>query len=376
MKDQLPIADEDEHNSSEAAWCWWRSAAKFEELAKFKLEMPNLSKITPRIKVLREMERLALIAPEGLDELRHKLLAYRSGDFWMPTGGIRKEEMDIPPVVTLLLVGFHNSGKSSLVNLMYSVLGRSGLIPFAQTSSEDFIFGGAQCVEVDAKWILCVRHEGFEYDRVDESLEELSEWITDGVHHNQLCLRSGDRLSSSKDELGINFLRSSSQFANRRVNYVMVVANVAEIYKALKASDSNPLEALRQLFCSPALRKRNEDPILILTHGDKLSMEDRIDGRLKICEYLGIMETTGVYDIVCITEYGLLAEEFDPISAYALTEAVYRALLMSDRSHLPKRRIWDWAVLVLSFFMCCLGAFFAFLAHFFNKLGQRDKLKL
>ncbi|CAK9145191.1 unnamed protein product [Ilex paraguariensis] len=135
MKDQLPIADEDEHNSSEAAWCWWRSAAKFEELAKFKLEMPNLSKITPRIKVLREMERLALIAPEGLDELRHKLLAYRSGDFWMPTGGIRKEEMDIPPVVTLLLVGFHNSGKSSLVNLMYSVLGRSGLIPFAQTSS-------------------------------------------------------------------------------------------------------------------------------------------------------------------------------------------------------------------------------------------------
>ncbi|CAK9180156.1 unnamed protein product [Ilex paraguariensis] len=217
---------------------------------------------------------------------------------------------------------------------------------------------------------------GFEYDRVDESLEELSEWITDGVHHNQLCLRSGDRLSSSKDELGINFLRSSSQFANRRVNYVMVVANVAEIYKALKASDSNPLEALRQLFCSPALRKRNEDPILILTHGDKLSMEDRIDGRLKICEYLGIMETTGVYDIVCITEYGLLAEEFDPISAYALTEAVYRALLMSDRSHLPKRRIWDWAVLVLSFFMCCLGAFFAFLAHFFNKLGQRDKLKL
>ena len=54
----------------------------------------------------------------------------------------------------------------------------------------------------------------------------------------------------------------------------------------------------------------DEDHMLILTHGDKLSMEDRIDGRLKICQYLGIMETTGVYAIVCITEYGLLAEEF------------------------------------------------------------------
>lgn len=66
----------------------------------------------------------------------------------------------------------------------------------------------------------------------------------------------------------------------------------------------------------------DENPILILTHGDKLSMEDRIDSRLKICEHLGISETAGVYDIVCLTEYGFLADEIDPVTAYALTEAV------------------------------------------------------
>ena len=119
-----------------ATHCWWRSAAKFDECGKMKSEAPqNLSKVTPRLKVLREMERLALVAPEGLDELRHKLFAYRSGDFYVPTGGFEKEEMEIPPVNTILLVGFHNAGKSSLVNLMYSVLGRSGLIPFAKTPS-------------------------------------------------------------------------------------------------------------------------------------------------------------------------------------------------------------------------------------------------
>lgn len=116
-----------------AGHCWWRSAAKFDECAN--LGIQNLSKVTPRLKVLREMERLALVAPEGLDELRQKLFNYRCGDFWVPTGGIKKEEMDIPPLNTILLVGFHNAGKSSLVNLMYSVLGRSGLIPFAETSS-------------------------------------------------------------------------------------------------------------------------------------------------------------------------------------------------------------------------------------------------
>lgn len=72
---------------------------------------------------------------ESLDEVRQKLMSYKSGDFWVPIGGIKKENMDIPPVNTILLVGFHNAGKSSLVNLMYSVLGQSGLIPFAQTSS-------------------------------------------------------------------------------------------------------------------------------------------------------------------------------------------------------------------------------------------------
>lgn len=99
----------------------------------------NLSNLTPRIKVLREMERLALISAEGLHELKHKLLGYRAGDFWLPIGGLKKQDMDIPPTVTILLLGLTNSGKSSFINLMCSVLGRSGLIPFAQTSSGTFI---------------------------------------------------------------------------------------------------------------------------------------------------------------------------------------------------------------------------------------------
>ena len=59
----------------------------------------------------------------------------------------------------------------------------------------------------------------------------------------------------------------------------------------------------------------DEIPLLILTHGDLLSTEERIDGRLKICECLDISETNGVYDIVCLTEYGFLVEESAPVSA-------------------------------------------------------------
>lgn len=95
---------------------------------------------------------------------------------------------------------------------------------------------------------------GFDYDKMSESLEELSSWMNDGVHHNQLCLRSGDYLLR-KDELEVLMSRSSSKFARRRVNCAMVVANVAEIYKSYKAGNYKPLDAIKELYCSPAFKK-------------------------------------------------------------------------------------------------------------------------
>lgn len=142
MKSQLPpSSDEDEDygrtSPASAAYCWWRSTAAFDEYCTSESKLPvNVRSLSRQVRVLREMERLALVAAgDGLDELRQRLLSYRAGDFWIPAGGIPREEMDIPAANTVLLAGFSGSGKSSLINLMYSVLGRAGIIPFAQTSS-------------------------------------------------------------------------------------------------------------------------------------------------------------------------------------------------------------------------------------------------
>nr|XP_016477353.1 PREDICTED: uncharacterized protein LOC107798837 [Nicotiana tabacum] len=377
MRDENFVNQNDEEESR-AMYYWWKSAAKFDECVKFKFEMPNLSKMTPTLKVLREMERLALMSSESLDELRQKLMSYRAGDFWVPIGGINKEDMDIPPLNTIVLVGFHNAGKSSLVNLMYSVLGRSGLIPFAQTSSgiasayTSLIMEEHNVLRSTRSGFCIYDTRGFDYDKVDEGLQELKEWMSDGVHHKKLCSRPGDILPKLDNELE----DASSMFVNRKVNCVMLVANASEIYKSLRVGDLKPLDALKQLFCSPVLKKSSGNPMLILTHGDKLSTEDRIDCRLKICKHLGTSETTGTYDIVCVTEYGLLADEYDPISAYAVTEAVYRALLVSDRAQRVKQKFLDWALFALSWLMCFLAGIFAFLAHVFNVLAQKHKGKL
>lgn len=106
-----------------------------------------------------------------------------------------------------------------------------------------------------------------------------------------------------------------------------------------------------------------------------LSTEDRIISRLRICEYMGISEISGAYDIACLTEQGILPDESDAVTAFALTEAVYRSLMLSDRCHLPKKRFKDWTLLLLSWVMYCIASIFGFLANLFSKFDQKYNLK-
>ena len=142
MRSKIPPADGDGDGDVDGDGCstssissncyWWRMLPEFSACHG---RLPRFSAANARLRVLKELERLALIAGESLDDLRHRLCTYQAGDFWFPAGGIAKNETDIPPVITVLLLGFAGTGKSSLVNLMYSVLGGSGFVPFAQTSS-------------------------------------------------------------------------------------------------------------------------------------------------------------------------------------------------------------------------------------------------
>ncbi|XP_047950065.1 uncharacterized protein LOC125195850 [Salvia hispanica] len=370
MKNHVFSSDEDQSGMARSSsFYWWKSLQEFDENGNFK-NSSDISNLTPRMRVVREMERLAFVSVEGFEDFRHKLQSYRAGDLWLPVGGIKKEEIDIPPVITILLTGLNGSGKSSLINLMYSVLGRSGLIPFAQTSGESSryttMFLEEHNVLRSPRSGLCVYDtRGFDQIRIDEGLDEVSTWMRDGVRHNQPCYRLGDDRK---------FMRlNSSRYVKRRVNCVMVVADLLQIHQAFNSADFKSIEALKSLFHLDCIKNLNENPILILTHGDVLSPEDRIGARLKICEYLGIPETSGAYDVACLTEKGILVEDCDPVTAFALTEAVYRALLQSDRSHLPKRKFVDLIIMFLLWIMSCIATFFAFLAHFFSKFGHHDK---
>ncbi|KAJ4967825.1 hypothetical protein NE237_014526 [Protea cynaroides] len=138
-----PVSLSEEDDNEKPLFYWWRSTEEFNENGELKLNLSRLSSLTPRLKVLREMERSTLIAPEGLDEPRQKLFTYHSGGFYLPTGGISKEEMDILPVITILLVGFFGSGKKLDHKLNRWFSGLLG-VP-----------------EINAKWVLPLRFTEF-----------------------------------------------------------------------------------------------------------------------------------------------------------------------------------------------------------------------
>ncbi|KAG8370481.1 hypothetical protein BUALT_Bualt14G0121300 [Buddleja alternifolia] len=388
MTNHFFLSDEEQNGVQKSAFCWWRTPKEFDENGHFKVEFSDLSNLTPRLKVLREMERLNFIANEGLDDLRHKLLGYKAGDFCMPIGGLKKEDMDVPQAITILLTGLSSSGKSSFVNLMYSVLGRCGLIPFARTSGKSSNYTTMYLEEHNVLRSptsgFCVYDTmGLDQNQMNEGLDEVSTWLFDGVQHNQPCHGLGD-------EQGLNGAtgQDNSRYIKRKVNCVMVVADLSQIHKAFKCDDfkdgAEPSIVVGYGELGPLIPIHHirfdagdENPILILTHGDILNGEDRINGRLKICEYLGIPEASGAYDIPCLTEQGILAEESDPVTAFALTEAIYRALLLSDRTHLPKKKFKDWVILVFSWIMWFLASLFAILADFFSRFGHHNhKLKM
>ncbi|GJR33340.1 hypothetical protein Tco_1109572 [Tanacetum coccineum] len=138
--------------------------------------------------------------------------------------------------------------------------------------------------------LLCSIQQGLDFTRIGECLDEGStvaeRW---GLFHIEPCL-FGEVVADTVFEL------LSDGFVRRKVNYVVMVVDLTDVYKAFFCGgDFKRVLAIKSLFHCPSIRTSKQ---------------------------------------------GILPKKRDPADDYfALTEAFYRAVLQSDRTHSPRRRI-------------------------------------
>lgn len=99
---------------------------------------------------------------------------------------------------------------------------------------------------------------GLDYNQMNEGLEDVLTWISHGVRQNQPCCRPGDEKLGNASALHRPSLGTISRFIRRKVNFAMVVANLAEIHEAFKSGDMKSVDAIRDLFQYPCIQKSSK----------------------------------------------------------------------------------------------------------------------
>lgn len=89
---------------------------------------------------------------------------------------------------------------------------------------------------------------GLDFNRIEEGLEEVTRWMTNGVRHNQPC-RFGE------DDKDVSLGSNPDGFVKRKVNYTVVVADLTDVYKAFFCGgDFKPILAIKSLFHCPSIK--------------------------------------------------------------------------------------------------------------------------
>ncbi|TQD87864.1 hypothetical protein C1H46_026567 [Malus baccata] len=296
------------------------------------------------------------IRSKDLEEAKSKILSYRAGAWIDRVGSVKPRNYDVPKTTTLLLVGPKGSGKSSLVNRISKVFeGDEFASERAQVSYNSsvgdgtFFLHGYMIPRCSSSFCL--------YDTrslSDNSLENmiiLKHWMENGVRHGELVIRDSDSqsLRSTMMYKACDDGYLSSEIRN--VNFVIFVVNGRSVLKSMESdedAETRYTEMIASAFNSRYLAFKDDKPLLVVTHGDLLSLDERARVRVHLGELLGIPPTTQIFDI---------PESSDPVTELTIVDMIRYSLEHAEKN-LPRRRKVD----TLSLLPCMLLLIFLSIA--------------
>jgi hypothetical protein len=268
---------------------------------------------------------------ENLEAAKSKILSYYPGAWMEAAGGMTLSDYDVPKTTTLLVIGPKGSGKSSLVNRISRVFEDDKFAPDrAQVSYNASVADGTyflqECMIPRDSTSFCLYDTRSLSDESSTNREMLTHWMTRGVRHGELVIRDSD---SSNLKTRLKCKARQSGYGSREirmVNFVIFVVNGVSILKSMYADDGaekHYSEMVAATFSCPFLSFKDDKPVIVVTHGDLLSLSDRARVRVHLGELLGISPTKQVFDI---------PESCDKATELAIVDMLRCSLEHADRN--------------------------------------------
>ncbi|XVF32131.1 hypothetical protein REPUB_Repub17cG0055600 [Reevesia pubescens] len=159
-----------------------------------------------------------------------------------------------------------------------------------------------------------------------DNINMIKYWMNKGVRHGELLVRKSDdsslrrRMKCKTQGLGWQSCKT------RAVNFVIFVVDGVTVLKSMEGDGPAEVQYMQMItsaFKCPCLSFKDNKPVLVTTHGDLLSIADRVRVRVHLGELLGIPPAKQIFDI---------PESYDPITELTIVDMLRYSLEHADRN--------------------------------------------
>ncbi|KAM0903192.1 hypothetical protein ACQ4PT_018817 [Festuca glaucescens] len=247
----------------------------------------------PEVEALLYGNRLQ-VHVRSLREAKELIRRYKPGYWIEGVGGTEAGDYVLPDITALLLVGPRGAGKSTLVNRITRVFDkddghfspdRAQVCYNSKSNGTCFI----QEYKIPRHSNgMCIYDTRSLSGNPEKDFKILQRWMTKGISHGEMVMWDTDDDTKIKNLKSMGRQHSVLPCKSRKVNFVIFVVDGTSILRSIDNDKKGYMDILRQTFMNPFLSFGDDKPAVVVTHGDRLSFQQRSYVQNELADTLAI----------------------------------------------------------------------------------------